>query len=127
MKDYAKLTESELLNEMDLITSELEARMEQERKESEEAEEDMRLLYKAMGWTLPEEKHQTLSALDMRKLYCIEHEVRFNGKCIVTWWSPNDERKVLDVVDSIKHKEQSIFCDNLTFEEFCAELEVLLK
>ena len=45
MNDYARMSESELLSEMDLITSELEARMEQDRKESEEAEENMKLLY----------------------------------------------------------------------------------
>ena len=45
MNDYARMSESELLSEMDLITSELEARMEQDRKESKEAEEDMKLLY----------------------------------------------------------------------------------
>lgn len=45
MNDYARKSESELLSEMDLITSELEARMEQDRKESEEAEENMKLLY----------------------------------------------------------------------------------
>lgn len=45
MNDYARKSESELLYEMDLITSGLEARMEQDRKESEEAEENMKLLY----------------------------------------------------------------------------------
>ena len=45
MNDYARKSESELLYEMDLITSGLEARMEQDRKESKEAEEDMKLLY----------------------------------------------------------------------------------
>ena len=45
MNDYARMSESELLSETDLITSELEARMEQDRKESEEAEENMKLLY----------------------------------------------------------------------------------
>lgn len=39
------MTEDELFSEMDLITSELEARMEQDRKESKEAEESMKLLY----------------------------------------------------------------------------------
>lgn len=32
MNDYARMSESELLSEMDLITSELETRMEQDRK-----------------------------------------------------------------------------------------------
>lgn len=127
MTDYTKLTESELLNEMDLITSELEARMEQDRKESEEAEEDMKLLYKAMGWSLPEEKCPTISDLDKRKLYWIEHEVRVEGLCISTWWCPEDERKLLDVVDTCGHRGGSIFCDGLSFEEFCTELEDLLK
>ena len=45
MNEHARKSESELLYEMDLITSELEARMEQDRKESKEAEEDMKLLY----------------------------------------------------------------------------------
>ena len=45
MYDYKTMSENELFSEMDLITSELEARMEQDRKESKEAEEDMKLLY----------------------------------------------------------------------------------
>lgn len=127
MNDYARMTESELLSEMDLITSELEARMEQDRRESEETEESMKLLYRTMGWTLPEEKDPAVTELDMRMLFCIEHEVRTNDKCISTWWSPKDERKVLEVVDTKSHEEKSIFCDGLTHEEFCAELEDLLK
>lgn len=127
MHDYKTMSENELFSEMDLITSELEARMEQDRKESKEAEEDMKLLYKAMGWKMPQPQEQSISELDLKKLYCIEHEVRINGKCIVTWWSPNDEHKILDVVDSANHKEQSIFCDVLTYEEFCIELGNLLK
>ena len=45
MYDCKTMSENELFSEMDLITSELEARMEQDRKESKEAEEDMKLLY----------------------------------------------------------------------------------
>ena len=45
MYDYKTMSENELFSEMDLITSELEARMEQDRKESKEAEEDMKLFY----------------------------------------------------------------------------------
>ena len=45
MHDYKTMSENELFSEMNLITSELEARMEQDRKESKEAEEDMKLLY----------------------------------------------------------------------------------
>ena len=45
MYDYKTMSENELFSEMDLITSELEARMEQDRKESDEAEENMKLLY----------------------------------------------------------------------------------
>ena len=45
MYDYKTMSENELFSEMHLITSELEARIEQDRKESKEAEEDMKLLY----------------------------------------------------------------------------------
>ena len=76
---------------------------------------------------VPEEKDPAIVELDMRMLFCIEHEVRICGKCISTWWSPKDERKVLDVVDTKSHVEKSIFCDGLTYEEFCAKLEDLLK
>ena len=83
MNDYARMSESELLSEMDLITSELEARIEQDRKESEEAEESMKLLYRTMEWTLPEEKDPAVNELDMRMLFCIEHEVRTNDKWMI--------------------------------------------
>ena len=77
--------------------------------------------------TVTEEKDPAIVELDMRMLFCIEHEVRICCKCISTWWSPKDERKVLDVVDTKSHVEKSIFCDGLTYEEFCAKLEDLLK
>ena len=77
--------------------------------------------------TVTEEKDPAIVELDMRMLFCIEHEGRICGKGISTWWSPKDERKVLDVVDTKSHVEKSIFCDGLTYEEFCAKLEDLLK
>lgn len=127
MTDYTKLTESKLLSEMDLITSELERRLEQDRKEAQEAEESQKLLYRVIGWKQPEEKIPEINDLDKWKLYWIEHEVRVEEFCISTWWCPEDERKLLDVVDTCGHRDGSIFWDGLSFEEFCTELEDLLK
>lgn len=122
MNDYTKMSEDELFSELDAVATEIEARLELDKKEAEEAEEAKKLLDKIFGYKDPE-----LDELDKRKLYWTEHDVRLDGVCISTWWSPEDERKVLDVVDTCSNKENSIFCDGISYGEFCEELEDLLK
>jgi len=126
MTDYSKFSEDELFSEMDLITSELEARLEMDRKEAEEAEENERLLYKAMGWKMPAKRKTAVSDMDKRKLYWLEHDVRLDGVCISTWWSPEDSHKLLDIVYEDGSKEVSAFCDDIDFPEFCLMLDGLL-
>ena len=125
MTDYSKFSEDELFSEMDLITSELEARLEMDRKEAAEAEENERLLYKAMGWKMPAKRKLLVSDMDKRKLYWLEHDVRLNGVCISTWWSPEDSHKLLDIVYE-DGRGVSIFCDDIDFPEFCLMLDSLL-
>lgn len=126
MTDYTKFSEDELLREMDLITSELEARLEQDRKEAAEAEENERLLYKAMSWKMPAKRKLLVSDMDKRKLYWLEHDVSLDDVCISTWWSPEDNHKLLDIVHEDGSKEISTFCDDIDFPEFCLMLDSLL-
>ena len=126
MTDYSKFSEDELFSEMDLITSELEARLARDRKEAEEAEENDRLLYKAMDWKMPAKRKLIVSNMDKRKLYWLEHDVLLDGVCISTWWSPEDNHKLLDIVYEDGSKEVSTFCDDIEFPEFCLMLDSLL-
>ena len=64
MTDYSKFSEDELFSEMDLITSELEARLEMDRKEAAEAKENERLLYKTMSWKMPAKRKLLVSDMD---------------------------------------------------------------